>query len=160
MHKRLPLARRDICRLAHPIYVVRQNLLFFFSLTLTIASGENLSKSNYLPRCLVEQKSVAILNPLSNRNPMQKPSFHVNFWVDVYLIFPSFASSTSGSREPGRLSDVKTSVRVHDSLSTPRLNFKRAVTSQWRGNVDSSRKQTYQYFDKNCIALNKYKGLS
>lgn len=59
---------------------------------------------------------MAILNPLSNGNPLQKPSFYINYLGDVYLIFPSFASSTSGSGEPGRLSDVKTPVRVHDSL--------------------------------------------
>lgn len=90
--------------------------LIFFSLTLTIASGENLSKQTTFHVVWLELKSVATLNPLSNGNPLQKPSFYVNYWVDAYLIFPSFASSTSGSGEPGRLSDVKPPVRVHDSL--------------------------------------------
>lgn len=38
----LTLAPRDIWRLVHPIYVVKQNLLFF--LANTIASAENPTK--------------------------------------------------------------------------------------------------------------------
>lgn len=108
------LARRDIWRLAHPIYVVRQNLYFLAN---TIASTENLSKQTTFPlvwrgshRC--QLWSLCQLEISWKIGHFVLITRKISIWFSHHC-----ASSTSGSGEPGRLSDVKPPVRAHDGLS-------------------------------------------